>query len=328
MDRSETRRRTSEAGPGSQVNQPHRSGFVGIVGRPNVGKSTILNYYLGEKVTIVSPRPQTTRHRILGVVTREHAQVMLLDTPGLQEPEHTLGRYMMKVAKRVLEEADVIVAVIDARGGLTTHDTRMFDDVSRALRWRRGEPMAGPATPTALLAINKVDLVKKPRLLPLLEACAKLGLFADCVPVSALTGEQMDVLLERIIAHLPEGPQWYEPRQRTDQTTPQRIRELIREQVLLATRQEVPHAVAVLVDEVEERPRVMAIQATIFVERPGQKAIVIGRGGALLKRIGRLARQELERLLGRKVYLGLWVKVAEEWRSDERILRQLGYTAE
>ncbi|MDP3721994.1 MAG: GTPase Era [Candidatus Omnitrophota bacterium] len=315
MDRSETRRVKA---------LPHRSGFVGIVGRPNVGKSTILNYYLGEKVTIVSPRPQTTRHRILGVLTREHAQVMLLDTPGLQEPEHTLGRYMLKVAKGVLEEADVVVAVIDARVGLTTHDTWMFDDISRVLRQRRG----GSATPTALLAINKVDLVKKPRLLPLLDACAKLGLFADCVPVSALTGEQMDVLLERIIAHLPEGPQWYEPRQRTDQTTPQRIRELIREQLLLATRQEVPHAVAVLVDNIEERPRVMAIQATIFVERPGQKAIVIGRGGALLKRIGQLARQELERLLGRKVYLGLWVKVAEEWRSDERILRQLGYIAE
>ena len=296
----------------SQDGGPYRSGFVGIVGRPNVGKSTILNYYLAEKVAITSPRSQTTRHRILGVLTRQDTQILFLDTPGLHEPHHELGRYMVEVAKAVIEEADVLLTVIDARAGVTSEDERVFARVKRAKR-------------PALLAINKVDVVKKPRLLPLIEEAAKTGIFSECVPVSALTGVQMAVLLERVMAHLPQGPRWYDPHQRTDQTTTQLVGELIREQVLLATRQEVPHAVAVLVDELVEEPHLTSIQATIFVERPGQKAIIIGRGGAQLKHIGQDARHEIERLLGRKVYLGLWVKVAEYWRSDERILRQLGY---
>ena len=294
------------------MNPSYRSGFVGIVGRPNVGKSTLLNYYLREKVAIVSPTPQTTRHRILGVLTREDAQVMFLDTPGLHQPEHALGRYMVEVAKAVLEEVDVLIVMIDARRGITTEDERVFARVRQAKH-------------PSVLAINKVDAVKKPRLLPLLEACAKTTLFTECIPVSALTGEQMGVLLERVVAQLPEGPRWYEPEHRTDQTATQRISEFIREQVLLATRQEVPHAVAVVVDQVEEGPRVTSIQATIFVERPGQKAILIGRGGTMLKRIGGEARGHIERLLGRKVFLGLWVKVAEAWRSDERHLQRFGY---
>lgn len=299
----------------------YRSGFVGVVGKPNVGKSTIVNYYLGEKVAIVSPRPQTTRHRILGVLTRDDAQVLFLDTPGLHEPEHALGRYMLETAKAVIDEADVLVAVIDAQSGIRAEDERVFARVKSALaRSDRGQ-----GTRTALLAINKADAVKKPRLLPILDAAARSQIFAECIPVSALIGEQMDVLLERIIAFLPEGPHWYEAQQRTDQTPQQRIGELIREQVLLATRQEVPHSVAVLVEEITERDRLMSIEATILVERPGQKAIVIGRGGTMLKQVGQAARKEIERLLGRKVYLGLWVKVAEGWRSDERILRQLGY---
>lgn len=293
---------------------PFRSGFVGIVGKPNVGKSTILNYYLGEKVAIVSPRPQTTRQRILGVLTRDDAQVMFLDSPGFHEPEHALGRYMVEVAKAVLEEADVIVDVLDARHGLREDDERLFSRLRHVKRPR-------------LLAMNKVDVVRKPKLLPLIEACANTRLFTECIPISARTGEQMDVLLARIIAHLPEGPRWYEPEQRTDQTPRQLMAELIREQVLLATREEVPHAVAVLLEECEERERLVAIQATILVERQGQKAILIGRKGAMLKQIGQEARRPLERLLGRKVYLGLWVKVAEGWRQDERVLRQLGYAS-
>ena len=299
-----------------------RSGFIGIVGRPNVGKSTILNYYLGEKVAIVSPRPQTTRHRILGVLTREDAQLMFLDTPGLHDPQHALGRHMLEVAKAVMDEADVLVVVLDGRRGITVEDERVFSMARRSLR------AAGPEhrSRTALLVINKVDAVKKPLVLPLMDAGMRTKLFAECVPVSALTGDQMNVLLERIIAHLPEGPRWYEPEQRTDQTTERRIAECIREQVLLATRQEVPHAIAVIVDQLEEGPRVLAIQATIFVERPGQKAIVIGRGGEMLKRVGQEARHQIERLVGRKVHLGLWVKIAEEWREDEQMLRRFGYT--
>ena len=281
----------------------------------------MLNYFLAEKVAIVSPRPQTTRHRILGVLTRNDAQVMFLDTPGLHQPEHTLGRYMLEVAKAVIEEVDVLVTVIDGRTGITEEDERVFARVRQVLR----QHGPGAATRSALVAINKVDVVKKPRLLPLLDQCAKLKLFDECIPVSALKGDQMSVLLEQIIARLPEGPRWYEPEQRTDQSARQVIGELIREQVLVATHQEVPHAVAVLVDSIEERDRVTAIQGTIVVERPGQKAIIIGRSGAMLKRIGQEARREIERFLGRKVFLGLWVKVVQDWRRDERMLRELGY---
>ena len=289
-----------------------RSGFVGLIGRPNVGKSTILNYYLGEKIAIISPHPQTTRHRIAGVLTREDAQVIFLDTPGLHKPQHALGRSMMEAAKAVIEDADVLVGVIDATAGVTPEDERVFERLQRARQ-------------PALLAINKIDRVKKPRLLPVLEACAGLGLFRECIPICALTGEQMDRLLAAVLALLPEGPSWYEPHQRTDQTTKQRIAEFIREPILLATRQEVPHAVAVLVEGIRDAERVTVIEATILVEREGQKAILIGRGGAMLKRIGQAARGELERLLGRQVYLQLWVKLAQGWRSDERLLRELGY---
>ncbi|MBI4597959.1 MAG: GTPase Era [Candidatus Omnitrophica bacterium] len=298
----------------------YRSGFVGIVGRPNVGKSTILNYYLGEKIAIVSSKPQTTRQRILGVLTRPEAQVLFLDSPGLHKPEHVLGRYMVEVAKSVLEEADVIVAVIDGRVSLRPEDERVFDQTRQALEQRASSRQHR----SALLAINKVDAVKKPKLLPLLKACAQQRLFDDCIPISALTGEQMPVLLDAIIAHLPEGPRWYDPEHHTDQPASFRISELIREQVLIATHQEVPHAVGVIVDQIEERPRVLAIHATILVERDGQKAIVIGREGAMMKQIGSAARQQIERLLGKKVHLGLWVKVAENWRDNERVLRQLG----
>ncbi len=298
-----------------------RSGFVGIVGRPNVGKSTLLNHYLGEKIAIVSPKPQTTRHRILGVLTRPEAQVMFLDTPGLHEPQHALGRYMLEVAKSVLDEADILVTMIDARG-ITNEDERVFDRVKSALRRGDGSSRA------ALLAVNKVDMVRKPKLLPLLEGIAKRNLFADIIPVSALKGVQMDVLLEQIIAHLPEGPRWYEPDQRTDQSSERLISEFIREQLFLATREEVPHALAVLIDEVQRDERLITVQATILVERSGQKAIVIGRGGEMLKKIGSEARRQIERKLGRKVHLALWVKVAEGWRGDERILRQLGYTGD
>jgi GTP-binding protein Era len=304
----------SGAAPGGYGQPPgHRSGFVGIIGRPNVGKSTLLNYYLGEKVAIISPKPQTTRHRILGVLTRPDAQVAFLDTPGLHEPEHALGRHMQEVAKAVIEEADVILAMVDGRAGLTPDDERLFS----RLRHVQGRPV--------VLAINKVDIASKPALLPLLDRCFKTKLFQECVPVSAQTGEQMDVLLRCLIARLPEGPRWYEPDQRTDQTDRQRITELIREQVLAAARAEVPHAVGVLLDEVEPRDRVTAIRATLLVERQGQKAILIGKGGSMLKTIGQAARAELERLLGRKVMLLLWVKVQEDWRSDERVLRELGY---
>jgi GTP-binding protein Era len=300
----------------------HRAGFVGLVGRPNVGKSTMLNFFLGEKAAIVSPRPQTTRQRILGVVTRSDAQVIFLDTPGFHKPQHALGRHLLRTAQAVLEEADVVVVVMDATAGLRREDEWVCEQVRRALP--NGPRGAGRPV---LLAINKVDAAPKPRLLPMLAACAAGGFFAELIPVSALTGEQMGTLLEEIVRRLPEGPRWYEPHQRTDQPTPLRIAELIREQALMRTRQEVPHAVAVLVERMEERPRVTVIEATLLVERRGQKAILIGRRGEQLKQIGQEARRQIECLLGRQVHLALWVKIEEGWRQNEQLLRELGYGA-
>lgn len=288
------------------------SGFVGIIGKPNVGKSTILNYFLGRKVSITSPRPQTTRHRILGILTREEAQVVFVDSPGWHKPKHILGRYLVTVAKGVVEEADVLLAVIDAASGITREDEWVFEAVRRAKH-------------PAILAINKVDVVKKNLVLPLLEACAAMRLFDEHIPVSAVAGDNMDVLLDQLIARLPSAPRWYEPDQHTNQSTEQLIREFIREQVLHATRQEVPHAVAILLDEVTAKDAVTLIRATILVEREGQKAILIGQQGQMLKQIGKASRLELERLLGRKVFLELWVKVAKAWREDPAMLRQLGY---
>lgn len=300
--------------PADEPPAGYRSGFVGLIGKPNVGKSTLLNALLGRKVSITSPRPQTTRTRILGILTRPDAQVIFLDSPGWHKPQHPLGRSMVAAARDVMEEADVLVAILDVTSGITQEDEWVFDEVRKAKR-------------PALLAINKVDAVNKGRALPLIEQAAATGLFAEHIPVSAAHGDNLDVLMAQLLARLPEGPRWYEPEQVTDQTTEQLIQEFIREQVLVATRQEVPHAVGVLLEGVTHKDRAVVIQAVILVEREGQKAIVIGRRGQMLKHIGTEARKELERLLGKKVFLELWVKVAKDWRSDASLLRQLGYHA-
>ncbi len=247
-----------------------RSGFVGIVGKPNVGKSTLLNALLGQKVSIVSPRPQTTRHRILGVLTRPDAQVIFIDSPGWHRPLHPLGRYLLATAKGIIEEADLLVMMLDATSGIRKEDQWVIDEVRRAKH-------------RALLVINKADAVKKPLLLPLLQQCAALEQFEEIIPLSALTGDNLPALLAQILARLPEGPRWYEPTQVTDQSPEQQIQELIREQILLATRQEVPHAAAVLLEELKREDTLITIRATIVVERQGQKAIVIGKQGASLK---------------------------------------------
>ena len=310
----------------SGIPSEYRSGFVGLIGKPNVGKSTILNAFVGHKISITSPRPQTTRHRILGILTRPTAQVIFIDSPGWHKPHHPLGRYLVTVAKGVIEEADVLLTVIDAVSGVGQEDEWVFEQARRTTR------------PT-ILAINKVDLVAKSSVLPTIARCAALNLFEELIPVSAVTGDNMESLLTQLIARLPPGPRWYEPEQLTDQSTDQVIREFIREQVLRATRQEVPHAVAVLLDAVtskdqpptaqgpSQRLGVMVIQATILVEREGQKAIIIGKKGERLKQIGTACRLELERWLGRRVFLDLWVKVAKEWRTNSAILRQLGYAS-
>ena len=298
--------------PSVEPKADYHSGFIGLIGKPNVGKSTMLNYFLERKIAITSPVPQTTRHRLLGILTRPDAQIVFIDSPGWHKPEHPLGRHMATVTKGVLEEADILTVVIDATSGITKDDEHIFDHLRRLKR-------------PALLAVNKMDLINKPKVLPLLEQCAALNLFQDQIPISAVTGDNMPTLLNELVTRLPQGPRWFEPDQVTDQTTELMIREFIREGALQATRQEVPHAVGVLLDELTDKGTLTVIHATILVEREGQKAILIGKKGQMLKKIGTACRGELERWLGHRVFLGLWVKVAKDWRNNPVILQELGY---
>lgn len=293
---------------------PYKAGFVGIIGRPNAGKSTLLNHVLGRKIAITSPKPQTTRGRIEGILTRPAGQAVFVDTPGVHAPQHALGRTMVKTAHGAALDVDVLLAVVDAARGLGPDDERVFDWVRQA------------RTPS-LLAINKVDAVRKELVLPLIERCAKMRLFLDYFPVSALTGVNMAELVEAVFAQLPPGPQWFEPDRVTTQSTQTLVAELIREQILRHAEQEVPHAATVRVDEL--RPGVrgtgLYVRATILVEREAHKGILIGKGGARLKQIGQAARAQIEQLVGQSVFVELWIKVAKDWRSDPSVLKRLGY---
>jgi len=301
----------------SSLEQPlppdHRSGFVALVGKPNVGKSTLLNAWLGCKLAPVSPKPQTTRTRLLGILTRPEAQVIFVDTPGIHQPSTKLGEYMVATARRAVKDADVVVFLVDATEPPDGGD----EEIARLLA-------QGPAT--ALLALNKVDLVPAAEVPARLAAYQALGNFTVALPISALTGYNLDTLLEQLIALLPLGPRFYPEDQLSDQQERFIAGELIREQALHLLEQEVPHAIAVMVDEFRERENGMLyIAATIYTEKDSQKGIVIGRNGAMLKRIGSAARQALEAFFERRVYLELWVKVRHNWRRDERALRQFGY---
>ncbi|NPV29215.1 MAG: GTPase Era [Firmicutes bacterium] len=290
-----------------------KSGFVSIIGRPNVGKSTLLNRIVGRKIAIVSEKPQTTRNRILGVFSTGEAQVVFLDTPGIHKPRHKLGEYMVKVAEKALEEVDLVLYVVDAAVPPGSGEEYILARLSRV------------KTPVVLVP-NKIDLVKKHELLPLIEWFSARTPFLAVVPVSALTGENLEELKKVIVENLPEGPFYYPPEMVTDQPERFIAGEIVREKVLLLTREEVPYSVAVVVDEMQLRPnQVLYLAAVIFVERESQKAILIGKGGRMLKEIGRLARLELEAIFGNQVYLDLWVKVKKGWRDDEIALRSLGY---
>ena len=296
----------------SDAKQPFHSGFVAIIGRPNAGKSTLVNHLVGRKVAIVTARPQTTRNRILGIVNRPDAQVVLIDTPGIHRAQSALGRQMMDEVAQALEGIDVLAVMIDASEGLTRLDRMAFD---RARQFR------GPV----FLLLNKIDRVKKPALLPLLESCAKENLFLELIPVSALTGDGVEIALARFISHLPEGVPYFPQDQFTDQPERFLAGEIVREKAMSATRHEVPHALAVLVESFEEAPSLIRICATIHVEREGQKGILIGRGGEMLKEIGTAARIEIEEILGVKVFLELRVKLEPDWREDARRVRQLDW---
>jgi GTP-binding protein Era len=290
-----------------------RSGFVSILGRPNAGKSTLLNALVGTKVSIVADKPQTTRTTIQGVVTTAGAQIVFADTPGIHRADSTINKRMMDTLRAALNDRDLLVFVADAMREVTARDAEAADLLKKT------------KTP-AILALNKIDLVKdKSRLLGQLERYRGLHDFAEYVPVSAHTGENLDKLRDLIVARLPEGPAYFPADHVTDQPERFLAAELVREKILIETRQEVPHAIAVMVDKWEETPRLIRIFATVYVEKEGQKGIVIGAGGAMLKRVGTLARQEMERFFAKKIYLDLHVKVQPDWREKPAFLDALDW---
>jgi GTPase len=289
-----------------------RSGFVAVLGRPNAGKSTFVNRLVGQKVAIVTPQPQTTRNRILGIINRPDAQVVLIDTPGIHRARTILGRHMMSEVTQALEDIDLLAVMIDSSSGLTRADLLAFE---HARQFRK--PM--------FLLLNKIDRIAKSSLLPLMESCSRELSFTEMIPISALSGDGVELALERLIAHLPEGEPYFPKDQITDQPERFLAAEIIREKVMTSTKQEVPHAVAVRVEAFEETAKLVRIRAMISVEREGQKGILIGRAGERMKAIGTAARQELEEILAVKVFLELRVKVDRDWRQDARAVQQLDW---
>jgi len=295
------------------VGPEHKSGFVSVIGRPNVGKSTLINSLIGQKVVIMSDKPQTTRNKIMCVLTLDDAQILFIDTPGIHKPKHKLGEYMLKAAENTLREVDVIFFVVDAT-----------EDIGGGERYIL-ELLSSVKTPVILI-VNKIDKIEKIKLLPIIQKYASLYDFAGVVPISALEHTNLDHLVIEVKKYLELGPQYYPEDMVTDQPERIVITELIREKVLHLTRDEIPHAIAVDIEEIVTRPNdTLYVRAVIYVERESQKGIVIGAKGVLLKEIGRLARLDIENLLGSKIFLDLWVKVKKDWRNKEGSLRGFGY---
>lgn len=294
-----------------------KSGFITIVGRPNVGKSTFMNHVLGQKVAIMSDKPQTTRNKIQGVYTTETAQMIFIDTPGIHKPKHQLGEHMMRVAKRTLRETEVILFVVNAtekKGPGDEFVMNMIKDTNTPI----------------ILVINKIDLIHPDELPEIIERYTTDFEFSDVVPISALQGTNTGQLLDVIESHLEEGPMYYPKDRITDHPEHFIVSELIREKILLLTEQEIPHSIGVEVTKMkrENDGEKVKVEATIYVERDSQKGMVIGKGGKMLKRVGTLARKDIEALLGDKVYLELWVKVQKDWRNKPQFIRSLGYKDE
>ncbi|NLJ33350.1 MAG: GTPase Era [Firmicutes bacterium] len=297
-----------------KVETGFKSGFVALLGRTNVGKSTLLNTLLGEKIAITTSKPQTTRNRIPGILTSEDGQIIFLDTPGIHKPKHKLGRYMVNIAKGTLAEVDIILFLVDASQPLGPGDQFIAD------------LLTGVKTPIFLL-LNKIDLLSRDELEAAQKGYGGIFNFTTIIPVSALTGENLSSLRESILHYLPVGPQYYPEDMLTDQPERFIVAELIREKILLLTREEIPHSIAVEIQEMweEEDRDLVTIHANIYVERDSQKGIVIGRGGRMLKEIGQRARADIEHLLGCQVFLHLWVKVKKDWRDSPAALRNFGY---
>ena len=291
----------------------HKSGFVSIIGRPNVGKSTFVNRVIGHKIAIMSDKAQTTRNKIQGVMTRDDAQIIFIDTPGIHKPKHKLGDYMMRVAKNTLSEIDAIMVMVNVN-----------EDIGRGDEYIM-EMLKNVKTPI-FLVLNKIDLVHPDTLMPKIEQYQSYMDFTDIIPISALEGLNVDHFIDVLKSFLPEGPKYYPDNQISDHPEQFVVSEIIREKILHLTSEEIPHAIGVNVDRMikEDEDRVR-IEATIYVERDSQKGIVIGKGGKKLKEVGKRARRDIEMLLGSKVYLELWVKVQRDWRNKVNFIRQIGY---
>lgn len=291
-----------------------KSGFIAIIGRPNVGKSTLMNCLLGEKISIISDKPQTTRNRIRGILTLPDAQLVFLDTPGIHKPLHKMNEIMVKTALGTYGEVDVIMLLVEATERPGAGDKFIIETLSKI------------KTPV-FLVINKVDLIAKERLLPLMQELSGLYPFAEIIPVSALK-QDLGGLLDALLKRMPKGPKYFPDDQLTDQPERFVVTEIIREKIFELTKEEIPYSTAVVIEQMKEEPNLTSIHAMIYVERDSQKGIVIGKNGALLKEIGTRARLDAEKLLGVKVFLQLWVKVKKGWRDDDHMLRNVGIIEE
>ncbi|KUP07229.1 GTPase Era [Bacillus coahuilensis m2-6] len=294
--------------------QAFKSGFVSIIGRPNVGKSTFLNRVIGQKIAIMSDKPQTTRNKVQGVLTLADSQIVFIDTPGIHKPKHKLGDFMMKVAQNTLKEVDIVLFMVDVAEGIGKGDEFII------------EKLKNVSTPV-FLVLNKIDAIHPDELFSIIEEYRSRFEFTEIVPISALEGNNVDTLLDQLKKYMPEGPQYYPADQVTDHPEHFIVSELIREKALHLTREEIPHSIAVVVDKMkaDNGRDTIHVMATIMVERDSQKGIVIGKKGALLKEIGQRARIDIENLLGSKVYLELWVKVQKDWRNKMSQLRDFGF---
>ncbi len=293
-----------------------RSGFVALLGRTNVGKSTLLNKILGQKVSIVTPKPQTTRTRILGILHRPSYQIVFVDTPGIHSPIHRLGEVLVENAYRAVRDSDVNAFVVDATEGLVGEDIEILEKVY--------EKSKAPL----IVAVNKIDVAPEVELEQIEARIAEVKKPAHIVPISALMGTNVDEFVDRLVELLPQGPPFFEPETITDQRPDEIAAEIIREKIIMAVHQEVPYHTAVEIEHfgpLENNPDILHIRATIIVARPGQKALVIGRGGKRIKSIGTQARLELEQIFGQKVFLELWVKVRKNWFENDKLIAQLGY---
>ena len=292
-----------------------KSGFVTLIGRPNVGKSTLMNYLIGQKIAITSNKPQTTRNRIQTVLTTDEGQIVFVDTPGIHKAKNKLGEYMVNVAEKTLNEVDVVLWLVEPTTFIGAGEQHIAKQLQRV------------KTPV-ILVINKVDSVKREEILPAIAAYKDIYDFADIVPVSARSGDNTDELLRVIMKYLPYGPQFYDEDTVTDQPERQIVAELIREKALHSLQDEIPHGIAVAIDRMKMQNKVMHIDATIICERDSHKGIIIGKQGSMLKKIGSTARYEIERMLDCKGNLKLWVKVKKDWRDSEFLMKNFGYREE